>query len=56
VAAELKNDLGIEPELIAGRGGVFDVVADGKVIYSKSNTGRFPKNGEVSALLKQSKP
>jgi selT/selW/selH-like putative selenoprotein len=55
VAAELKKDLGIDAELVAGRGGVFDVVADGKVIYSKSNTGRFPKPGEVSGLLKQGK-
>jgi len=55
VAAELKKDLGIDAELVAGRGGVFDVVADGKVIYSKSNTGMFPKPGEVSGLLKQGK-
>ena len=53
MAAELKKDLGAEVELIAGKGGVFDVVADGKVIYSKANTGRFPKPGEVTALMKQ---
>jgi len=52
VAAELKKNLGVDAQLIAGRGGIFDVAVDGKVIYSKSITGRFPKNGEVTGLLK----
>ena len=53
MAAEIEKDLGHKVELIVGKGGVFDVRADGKVIYSKADTGRFPKPGEVSALLKQ---
>ncbi len=34
-----------------GSGGVFDVVADGRKVYSKHETGRFPEPGEVVALL-----
>jgi len=51
VAAELKEASGVEAELIKGSGGVFDVEVDNKLIYSKSQTFRFPKPGEVAELL-----
>ena len=41
----------VEVELIGGSGGVFDVRADGRLIFSKKETGRFPESGEVSSLL-----
>ena len=44
----MRDNFGIEAELIEGRGGVFEVVADGKTVFSKKNTGRFPDDGEVS--------
>ena len=31
--------------------GIFDVELDGKLIYSKYKTGRFPNEGEVTQLL-----
>ena len=34
-----------------GSGGVFDVLVDGTLVYSKRDTGRFPEPGEVSRLL-----
>jgi selenoprotein W-related protein len=34
-----------------GSGGVFDVVVDGTLVYSKKETGRFPEAGEVSSIL-----
>ncbi len=37
--------------LIAGGGGVFDVVVDGRLVFSKHETGRFPDAGEVTRLL-----
>ena len=52
LAAELKNDIGVKAELIAGSSGVFDVIVDGKTVYSKRKSGRFPEPGEVSELLK----
>jgi predicted Rdx family selenoprotein len=31
---------------------VFDVTVDGRLIYSKHKTGRFPDHGEIVAALK----
>jgi predicted Rdx family selenoprotein len=36
-----------EVELIRGGGGIFDVTADGKKIFSKHDTGRFPGVREI---------
>ncbi len=52
MAAELKQNLQIEANLVAGDGGIFEVRADGDVIYSKESIGRFPEPGEITALLK----
>ena len=52
LADELKSELGVESTLIPGVGGIFEVIADGKVIYEKAKTGKFPDKGEVSKLLK----
>lgn len=40
-------------ELIAGSGGVFDVVAGGRKIFSKAAAGRFPEEGEIVTLLEE---
>jgi predicted Rdx family selenoprotein len=53
VAAELRSALGVEVVLVKGSGGVFDVVADGVVVFSKSRVGRFPEAGEVAVLLER---
>jgi len=37
--------------LIQGKGGVFDVVVDGRLIYSKKETGRFPTHEEILSQL-----
>ena len=42
----------MQAELIKGSGGVFDVTADGKLVYSKHQTGRFPDNAEVVEALR----
>ena len=41
-----------EVELIPSGGGVFEVVVDGKLIYSKKTTGEFP---DEEVLLRQMK-
>jgi len=51
LAAAIKEAYGIECQLVAGRGGVFDVKADGKLIFSKRDVGRFPENSEVLESL-----
>ncbi len=51
MAAAIKAAKGIDATLTQGHKGVFDVIADGKVIYSKRNTGRFPEDDEVLRQL-----
>jgi selenoprotein W-related protein len=43
--------LGVEPELIKGRGGVFEVSVESQLIFSKKQLGRFPEPGEIQAKL-----
>ncbi|MCI5224612.1 MAG: SelT/SelW/SelH family protein [Candidatus Electrothrix sp. AR4] len=51
---ELNNTFGAEVEiaLLPGSGGVFLVCADGKQLFSKKETGRFPEAGEIISLLR----
>jgi len=51
LAATLKDRFGAEVELIEGEKGVFDVVADGDLIYSRHTTGRFPEEQEIIQKL-----
>ena len=43
----------MKPRLIEGAGGVFEVTVDGKLIYSKKATGRFPEHDEIFFHVKQ---
>lgn len=52
MAAELRERFpGIEVRLIPGGGGIFEVVADGRTVFSKKQAGRHAEPGEVSELL-----
>lgn len=51
MAAELKNALKVESTLIPGGGGIFKITVDGRVVYSKAETGRFPKPGEAARAV-----
>ncbi|MBU0496038.1 MAG: Rdx family protein [Chloroflexi bacterium] len=51
MADELRQAFGAESRMIAGQGGVFDVTVDGKLVFSKFQTGRFPEPGEIVQLL-----
>jgi len=42
----------VHAELIEGSGGVFDVTANGTLVYSKHRTGRFPDSAEVLQALR----
>ena len=48
----MKEELGVEPELIKGDNGIFDVEVDGKRIFSKHEVGRFPEHEEVLDKLR----
>ena len=41
---------GAEIELVEGSGGVFEITLDGKLVYSKKATGRFPTPEEVESI------
>lgn len=41
-----------EVTLVTGTAGVFDVEVDGTLIYSKAETGRHARPGEVLALFR----
>jgi len=56
LAGEIKRELGEDAELIGGYGGIYDIKVDGKMIFSKDQSGgRFPKKGEILELLNQEK-
>ena len=55
MAAELKKHLGVDATLTPGSGGVFEVMVDGKTIFSKKQVGRFPESVEILGMLKQKK-
>lgn len=42
---------GVDVELVKGKGGVFEVSRDGKLLFSKKQLGRFPTDEEIDALL-----
>jgi predicted Rdx family selenoprotein len=33
-----------------GKSGQFDVVSDGKLVYSRANTGRFPSESDLATI------
>jgi selT/selW/selH-like putative selenoprotein len=37
---------------VKSSGGVFEVEVDGKMVYSKNATGRFPRDGEVLGAIR----
>jgi selenoprotein W-related protein len=46
------TDEGFDATAIPGGKGQFDVLADGELIYSKRETGRFPEDGEILEALR----
>jgi hypothetical protein len=51
LADSLKSQFGEATAITPGKSGQFDVLRDGKLIFSKSQTGRFPLDGEVEDLF-----
>ena len=51
LAAELKESLKIEVELIRGEKGIFDVQCNEELIFAKAILNRFPYYGEISKTL-----
>jgi selT/selW/selH-like putative selenoprotein len=51
LAKALKERYGINARLIESDGGVFEVVKDGQLIFSKKTQGRFPEHQEIFDLV-----
>lgn len=47
MAAEIKTKYGVDSELVAGHGGIFDVHFDGELIFSRHEEARFPEHQEI---------
>jgi selT/selW/selH-like putative selenoprotein len=43
----------VTARITPGGRGQFDVVADGELVFSKHDRGRFPEDGEILATLSQ---
>jgi selT/selW/selH-like putative selenoprotein len=52
LGARLSRELGVDPELVRGERGVFDVMIDGKLIFSKHSAGRFPEEPEIVQAIR----
>ncbi len=50
--AELQEAFAVEALLHKGDSGIYDILVDGDMIYSKHETGRFPNDGEIVDLVK----
>jgi selT/selW/selH-like putative selenoprotein len=48
----IREEFGVESQLVKGDEGVFDVVADGRLVFSKHREGRFPEEREVLEALR----
>lgn len=48
----MRNKFDEEAKLVPGSNGIFDVIVDGELIFSKFKTGRFPNPGEVAKKIK----
>jgi len=51
LAEAIKEKLGVEVKLIKSGGGVFEVLADNQLIFSKKKEHRFPEHQEVIKKL-----
>jgi len=50
--AELKKQLAAEVELIPGSSGIYEIIADGRLIFSKQAAGRFAEPEEIISLIR----
>lgn len=51
MSAEIKQATGIEAELVAGSGGIFEIRKDGELLWKKLRSGHYPEEGEAAKLF-----
>ncbi|MFQ6757641.1 Rdx family protein [Desulfovibrionaceae bacterium CB1MN] len=47
----MKKQFGAEVELIPGSGGIYEIMADGRLVFSKKAAGRFAEPEEIISLI-----
>lgn len=52
LAESIERETGTQSELVGGDNGIFDVEIDGRRVFSKHETGRFPEHEEILAELR----
>lgn len=55
LASQIEKKYGVKPKLIESGGGVFEIVVDGILIFSKKKLGRFPETDEIFGMLDKMK-
>jgi hypothetical protein len=53
LAGEIRKALNIDVKLKSWLFGTFDIIVDGKPVFSKSQIGRFPNEGEIITIIKE---
>ena len=53
LAEAIKKELGLEAKLIKSGGGVFEVTAEKKLVFSRKKEQRFPEHQEILESLKK---
>jgi len=56
VGARFADVTGAEIAYVRSSGGVFEIMVDGELKFSKKKLGRFPTDQEIEALAKDSRP
>ena len=51
LAAQIKRATGLDASLQSGQSGQFDVIADGKLIFSRFDNGLFPEEEDIVKIL-----
>lgn len=56
LAEELQKEFNVDAELIPGNNGIFDVVIDDQLIFSRASESRFPEQDEIINKIKTDEP
>ena len=53
MGAEIEKALGVAPKYVKGGGGDLNVIADGELVFSKKERGRWPEADELIRALEK---
>jgi selT/selW/selH-like putative selenoprotein len=53
LSADLSSAFDVQVIIKRGHSGIFDVLLNGKLIFSKDELGRFPEDGEIVEIIEE---